>query len=241
VTGFDDENHKGFTLIELLVVIAVIAILAALLLPSLSRAKERVRRIGCLNNLKQMSLGSLMHAEDDAHGAYADTANFFDDDLNWLYPRYVPNLRTYICPGTRNFIRTNTVAGKVVDLLDNALNKELDGHSYEIFGFFRGTEPRRRKTQSSVPTYGKKKAAFGLTGTVAGPANVWIILDADESSAGPGAIENYPDRLDNHGAEGANVAFADGHVEWIQSREYVYRYELSEDAGRTKISPISGP
>lgn len=169
------------------------------------------------------------------------TANFFEDDLNWLYPAYVPNLRSYICPSTRNYVRTNVFAGKVVDLLDNAISKELDGHSYEVFGFFRGIEPKPRKTQASVLTYGKKKAAFGLTGIVAGPANVWIILDADEHTAGPGAIENYPDSLDNHGASGANVAFVDSHAEWIKCREYVYRYELSEDAGRTKISPIIGP
>ena len=115
------RRKEGFTLIELLVVMAIIAILAAMLMPALRRAREAARRTSCLNNLKELGVGLAQYEKD--HGDLPVHFNSWDRDplTNWgyvpipkeydswgnLWPGYIGSAELFWCPSD-----TNDIAGE---------------------------------------------------------------------------------------------------------------------------------
>ena len=109
-------NKKGFTLIELLVVIAIIAILAAMLLPVLSQARENARRTNCLSNLKQLGLAISMYLQDNAEG-------FPSIDWEGEIGAYVSdNDRIFSCPSEKNNTNGYATNSNAVEQKLSAIN-----------------------------------------------------------------------------------------------------------------------
>ena len=250
--SFKGQVAKGFTLVEMMTVLGIISILILLLVPTLSSTRERARQTSCRGNLHQLIIGASMYAHDDIRGNYSDSIGDSQDVLAFLHPGYVPNTKVFICPSTRNWIRddlivTNPMTGRreIFDLTGHAGNTANPGSSYELFGFMNSTAdtpnfttidvmgqqrriPGIKKTLASVNGYPHFYDSFGLKGMVAGPSRIWLILDGD----GPAVPNNYPDIRDNHRDKGINVAFCDGHVEWVALKQYIKLYEISQDENR---------
>lgn len=129
--------NRGFTLIELLVVIAIIGILAGILLPVLSRARESARKTQCMSNIKQIGMGLIMYANENNEAFPSDTAYSAGSPamrgLNLLYDTYISDRRVFNCPSDTTVTNANQDAnmGTADSSTTEAFDKNECSYGYD--------------------------------------------------------------------------------------------------------------
>jgi prepilin-type N-terminal cleavage/methylation domain-containing protein/prepilin-type processing-associated H-X9-DG protein len=188
--------RTGFTLIELLVVIAIIAILAAMLLPALARAKDQARATQCLSNLKQLTIGYFAYEQDYGKGIEYGTIDTVWTTTLYPYQGSVPRVR--LCPtaSDRGTLPASQMYGTVTapwyySVLTNATMSvsNLNMGSYAMNGWLYSDNTSPYFTSSS-PTY---SPLYYLKDTqIAHPPLTPVFMDGIWPDAWPQLSESPP-------------------------------------------------
>jgi prepilin-type N-terminal cleavage/methylation domain-containing protein/prepilin-type processing-associated H-X9-DG protein len=246
------QRSKAFTLIELLVVIAIIAVLLGILMPGLQAAKERGRRLKCMNNLRQLGVATHMYA-NDARGAVPVHPKV--GDWLWDVPRRTANLLTdnggkrmiLYCPGVTLSVKDKDIITKWWDFggLDDPLNldsqRRVIGYSWLGKRCEKGNPAGGAVYMNALAQEYKKPYVTMIT--VRNASSIELGVDA-VPSIGTGAsadvattdkfwgipTENVPEghqsgHMKNNYPAGGNVVYLDGHTDWRGFQLMVIRHD----------------
>jgi len=260
------SRKRGFTLIELLVVIAIIAILAAMLLPALAKAKQRAYTIMCLSNTKQLMLGWLQYANENNDrlinnfgGVYvANTINngtyrnWVNNEMDWttrtwntnvalikngiMAPYLGNNLGVYRCPADSYLSPVQRQQGWTARTRSMSMNAFFGAYSEEYPAHSNG-----KNIHYPPAVY---RQWMKLT-EIKRPANIFVIIDEHPDSINNGMFGNNPGNNATVWSDtpswfhngGANISYADGHSEVHHWKSPIIKYSVKYPPQATRPKP----
>jgi len=222
-------GRRGFTLIELLVVIAIIAILAAILFPVFSRAREKARTASCQNNLKQIGLAFRMYTSDwdekmppqwtPCRGGDTEAGRI--PYFVRLQP-YIKNWQIFSCPSAPNFGCAN---GSIPHhWVNHAISRGWCPRDFRLSYGYNEAIANYDQGNLNIATWHYPAQALicadssGLINCNPCQGNPWVIGRIAFSNVCAAAC--HPDRQNDDNTRhsgGSNLLFGDGHVKWFRS------------------------